>query len=67
MSDERDDDELEAERRKEEVGMAPAESAAYYRNAYYILSAYARPNAETRQKLRWLEENGYGSQDDDSD
>ncbi len=52
-------DELEAERRKKEVGMAPPDSDEYYRNSYYVLSAYTDPNKETRNKLKWLRAHGY--------
>ncbi len=48
MSDDYDDDEPEAQRRKEKVGMAPADGNEYYENAYYILKAYKNPNEETR-------------------
>ena len=65
MSDDYDDDEQEADRRKEQVGMAPTGSDEYYENAYYILKAYTNPNEETRRKIEWLEANGYGSSDED--
>jgi hypothetical protein len=59
----------EAERRKQERGMAPFGTAEYYRNAAYILSAYTNQNEETRQKMDWLEKNGYYTPDthDESD
>jgi hypothetical protein len=55
----KDEDAAEAERRKEEVGMAESGTEEYYRNAKYILKAYTHPNETTRQKLRDLEEMGY--------
>jgi hypothetical protein len=60
-NDDIDYDELEAERRKQEVGMAEFGTGQYYRNAYYILKSYTKPNSETRAKLKWLEEHGYDS------
>jgi len=54
-----ENDELEAERRKQLVGKAPYGTPDYYRKAYYVLSAYQNPNKETRDKLKWLRENGY--------
>lgn len=47
----RHDDQREADRRKEEVGMAEPGTREYDTNARYILRAYTRPNAETREKL----------------
>ena len=54
-------DELEAKRRKKEVGMAPHGTDAYYRKAHYVLSAYTDPNKETRDKLKWLKPMGMTS------
>jgi len=55
----RANNEREATRRKAEVGMTPLGSDQYYKNASYILGAYTKPNEETREKLKWLRENGY--------
>ncbi len=54
-----DPDEQEAQRRKNQVGMAPHGTRGYFEKAKYVLSAYKDPNAETRAKLQWLKENGY--------
>lgn len=54
-----DEDEIIAQERKDEVGMAEPGTDEYYQNAKYILSAYRHPNEETKQKLQWLKENGY--------
>jgi hypothetical protein len=53
------EDSQEAARRKARVGMAPYGTPEYYRNAAYILRSYRVPNAETRAKLRALENMGY--------
>jgi len=47
----------EADRRKSEVGIAPAGSAEYRRNAAYILGAYSQGSstrADTKAKLEAL-------------
>jgi len=48
MEDEEDAE--EAQRRKEEVGMAEPGTEEYDNNARYILDAYRHPNSETREK-----------------
>jgi hypothetical protein len=55
----REEDEQEAQRRKDEVGMAPYGSDAYWRNAKYIIDPYRYPSRETQRKLDWLREQGY--------
>ncbi len=49
-----DKDKIEAERRKEEVGMSPSGTEEYYKKALYILSAYTNPNKKTAADIVWL-------------
>ncbi len=53
------EDAREAERRKEEVGMAEPGTDEYNRNAAYILDAYRQPNDETQEKIEELRRRGY--------
>ena len=59
LASQAEEDEQEAQRRKDEVGMAEPGSDRYYRNARYILESYGNPNSDTKAKLAWLRENGY--------